>query len=238
MNCIIIEDEKPAQMLLEEFIRKIPSLTLSGVYSTALEAQASLNNGGVDLMFLDINLPLISGIDLLQSLSNPPLVIITTAYPEYAIEGYNLDVLDYLLKPFAFSRFVKATNKALKLSKVDSLLMHKPVAVEGKADDKSIIINIDKTLHRIQKSKILFISSDKDYVEVQTVERKYVLVGSLRNWEEKLDDLCFSRVHKSYIVNLDYIIKVSGNQVSVGDQLLPVGRTYKAQFMERFMKSS
>ncbi len=238
MNCIIIEDEKPAQMLLEEFIRKLPSLRLSGVYSTALEAQASLSSGAVDLLFLDINLPLISGIDLLQSLSDPPLVIITTAYPEYAIEGYNLDVLDYLLKPFAFSRFVKATNKALKLSKVNSLSMNTPISFDDKGDDKSIILNIDKTLHRIQKSNILFISSDKDYVEVQTRERKFVLVGSLRSWEEKLDYVCFSRVHKSHIVNLDYVIKVSGNQVSVGDQLLPIGRTYKAQFMEKFMKSS
>lgn len=238
MNCIIIEDEKPAQMLLEEFISKIPSLKLLGVYSTALEAQASLSNGAVDLLFLDINLPLISGIDLLQGLSNPPLVIITTAYSEYAIEGFNLDVLDYLLKPYAFSRFVKATNKALKLSKDNSLSVNKPVLAEDKVGDESVILNIDKTLHRVKVSNIIFISSDKDYVEIQTVEGKFVLVGSLRNWEEKLEEFCFSRIHKSYVVNLDFVKKVSGNQVSIGDQLLPVGRTYKGQFMEKFLKSS
>lgn len=237
MNCIIIEDEKPAQMLLEEFINKIPSLKLTGVYSTALEAQASLSNGSVDLMFLDINLPLISGIDLLQSLSNPPFVIITTAYSEYAIEGFNLDVLDYLLKPFAFSRFVKATNKALKLSKVNSVPVHDPLVNEGKVNDKSIILNIDKTLHRVQMSNIIFISSDKDYVEIKTIDSKFVLVGSLRSWEEKLAGACFSRIHKSYIVNLNCVNKVSGNQVSIGDQLLPIGRTYKGQFMEKFMSS-
>ncbi len=237
MNCIVIEDEEPAQLLLEEFVGKIPSLKLTGVYSTALEAQAALNNGSVDLLFLDINLPLISGLDLLKGLTNPPLVIITTAYPEYAVEGFNLDVIDYLLKPYSFSRFVKATNKALKLSQNDSQLDDRSVSVE-QGNDESLVLNIDKTLHRIKKSDIQFISSDKDYVQIYTFENKYVLVGSLRSWEEKLTDSHFCRIHKSHLVNMNQIKRVVGNQINIGQSFLPIGRTYRSKFMECFLKTT
>lgn len=238
MNCIIIEDEKPAQLLLEEFIHKSPTLNLKGVYGSALDAQGVLNTSNVDLLFLDINLPMISGIDLLKSLSNPPLVIITTAYPEYAIEGFNLDVVDYLLKPFAFTRFLKATNKALKLFKDVNESFDKKAQFVESPGDKTLVLNIDKTLHRVPASSILFLSSDKDYVVIQTLERKYVLVGSLVSWEEKLQGANFSRIHKSHIVNLKYTRRVSGNEVSVNGEMLPIGRTYKSQFLEKFMKPS
>lgn len=235
MNCVIIEDEKPAQLLLEEFISQSPALNLTGIYGTALEAQATLNNGKVDLIFLDINLPLISGIDLLKGLKDPPLVIITTAYPEYAIESYDLDVVDYLLKPFAFSRFVKATNKALRQYKA----VHEPASQsKQEEDEKTLILNIDKTLHKIRTSDILFISSDKDYVRIKTPQKEYVLVGSLRSWEEKLSGHGFSRIHKSHLVNLAGVRQVSGNQVKIAETTLPIGRTYRPSFMERLVEHS
>ena len=235
MNCVVIEDEKPAQLLLEEFIGKSPALKLIGIYGTALEAQSILNNGRVDLIFLDVNLPLISGIDLLKGLKNPPLVIITTAYPEYAIEGFNLDVVDYLLKPFAFSRFVKATNKALKLHTSNTEANHHN---NDEEDEKTLILNIDKTLHKIRTSDIIFISSDRDYVKIKTREKEYVLVGSLKSWEEKLAGQSFCRIHKSHLVNLEFVEQVSGNQLKIGNTTLPIGRAYKSAFMEKLVQNS
>lgn len=235
MNCIVIEDEKPAQLLLEEFIGQSPALKLVGTYGTALEAQSKLNNGQTDLLFLDINLPLISGIDLLKGLKNPPLVIITTAYPEYAIEGFNLDVVDYLLKPFAFSRFVKATNKALKLHVANNdTVQHN----HEEEDGKTLILNIDKTLHKIRIPEIISISSDKDYVRIRTREKEYVLVGSLKSWEEKLTGHHFSRIHKSHMVNLEFVKQVTGNQLKIGNTTLPIGRAYKSGFMEKLVQNT
>lgn len=235
MKCIIIEDEKPAQELLSGYIGQCPALELKGVYGHAMEAQAALNSGNVDLLFLDINLPLISGIDLLKSLKNPPQVIITTAYPEFAIEGFNLDVTDYLLKPFSFARFLKATNKALKGQSGDG----KADFVSGDSTShEPVILNIDKVLYRLNPADILYVASDRDYVSFHTTTRKYVVVGALKRWEEQLPNEQFLRTHKSYIVNLNHVTQVNGNQLRVGRDTLPVGRKYKSHFMLKFGKPS
>ncbi len=231
MNCIVIEDEKPAQLLLEEFISKSPALRLKGIYSTALEAQTILTREVVDLIFLDINLPLISGIDLLKGLSNPPLTIITTAYPEYAIEGFNLDVVDYLLKPFSFSRFIKATNKALKLKSAPS---NETITGQPEEEAGFLILNIDKTFHKVRIGSIHSISSEKDYVRIITDQKEYVMVGSLKSWEERLSGLGFSRVHKSHLVNIEHVERVSGNQIKIENRVLPIGRVYRSSFLESF----
>ncbi len=232
MNCLIIEDEKPAQRVLEQFIKNSPGLSLSGVFKTAMEAQAKLNQGGVDLLFLDINLPLISGIALLKSLKNPPLVIVTTAYSEYALESFELDVVDYLLKPFSFERFVKATNKAFKLKGAEEITS----GVAGQeSNSEQIIVNVDKVLYQLNLSDICYIASDKDYVCIYTPQRKYVFLDSLRNWEEKLKDKGFCRVHKSYLVNLEHIDKVEGNTICLDLEELPIGRSYRSRFMAAFV---
>lgn len=232
MNCLIIEDEKPAQRVLEQFIKNSPGLSLSGVFKTAMEAQAKLNQGGVDLLFLDINLPLISGIALLKSLKNPPLVIVTTAYSEYALESFELDVVDYLLKPFSFERFVKATNKAFKLKGAEEITS----GMAGQeSNSEQIIVNVDKVLYQLNLSDICYIASDKDYVCIYTPQRKYVFLDSLRNWEEKLKDKGFCRVHKSYLVNLEHIDKVEGNTICLDLEELPIGRSYRSRFMAAFV---
>ncbi len=232
MNCLIIEDEKPAQRVLEQFIKNSPGLVLSGVYKTAMEAQARLNGGEVDLLFLDINLPLISGISLLKSLKNPPLVIVTTAYSEYALESFELDVVDYLLKPFSFERFVKATNKAFKLKGADEVTSS---TVTQEAISEQVIVNVDKVLYQLNLSDICYIASDRDYVCIYTPQRKYVFLDSLRNWEEKLKDKGFCRVHKSYLVNMGHIDKVEGNTICLDKEELPIGRSYRSRFMAAFV---
>ncbi|MBO6659941.1 MAG: response regulator transcription factor [Roseivirga sp.] len=235
MRCIIIEDERPAQEVLKEFIGQCPALELKGVYANAMEAQSMLNSGKVDLLFLDINLPLISGIELLKSIKNPPQVIITTAYPEYAIEGFNLDVTDYLLKPFSFSRFLKATNKALKQFQNETV---ETITKPAKEKEYSIILNIDKVLHKLSPHDVLYLSSDRDYVEFHTTQRKYVMVGALRKWEIELPKTSFVRIHKSHIVNIRSVDQVIGNQVKVRGQILPIGRKYKPEFLKAFGKPS
>lgn len=232
MNCLIIEDEKPAQRVLEQFIKNSPGLILSGVYKTAMDAQAKLNQGGVDLLFLDINLPLISGIALLKGLKNPPLVIVTTAYSQYALESFELDVVDYLLKPFSFERFVKATNKAFKLKGAEENTLHN---MPQEVNSEQVIVNVDKVLYRLNLSDICYVASDKDYVCIYTAQRKYVFLDSLKNWEEKLKDKGFCRVHKSYLVNLGHIAKVEGNTICLDKLELPIGRSYRSRFMAAFV---
>ncbi len=231
MNCLIIEDERPAQRVLEQFIKNSPNLVLKSVFKTAMDAQSTLNQGGTDLIFLDINLPLISGIALLKSLKNPPLVIVTTAYSEYALESYELDVVDYLLKPFSFERFVKATNKAFKLSDAAKNTSIEEVQISV---NEQIIVNVDKVLYQLNMQDICYIASDKDYVCIYTLQRKYVFLDSLKNWEEKLKDKGFCRVHKSYLVNLGHISKVEGNMICLDGHELPIGRSYRNQFMSFF----
>lgn len=231
MNCLVIEDETPAQELISSYIQSCPLLNCIGVYSNALEAQKTLNSNSVDLLFLDIDLPLINGIDLLKSLSKAPQVIITTAYPEYALEGFELDVTDYLLKPFSFSRFLKATNKAIS--------KHKAVLEDKAADEiqnrETVVFHLDKTLYQIHQNSISHISSDKDYIIFHTRERKFMIIGSLKHWLNKLNKTHFVRIHKSYIVNLSYIKKVSGNEIYLDELTLPVGRMYRQNFMSAFV---
>lgn len=230
MNCIIIEDEKPAQRVLQQFIQQCPNLELQGVFKTAMEAQSLLNSNRVDLLFLDINLPLISGIALLKSLRTPPLVIITTAYSEFALESFELDVVDYLLKPFTFERFLKATNKAFKISQI-----HKFEAQNEKEQTTNhIIINVDKTLHKLRLEDVFYVASDKDYVSFFTAKRKYMFVGRLKDWESKLNNKGFVRVHKSYLINTGHIIKVAGNTIKLAEQDLPIGRKYRSDFLAEF----
>ena len=233
MNCIIVEDEKPAQRVLKQFIKEVPGLNLLGIFRTALDAQVIINKNGVDLIFLDINLPVISGITLLKTLTNPPMVIITTAYSEYALESFELDVTDYLLKPFSFERFLKATNKALRASR--EVVAQHVDSVNAKIEH--VVINVDKTLHKIKLDELTYISSDKDYVVFHTINSNYMFIDSLKNWEEKLDVQHFKRVHKSFVVNLDFVNKLEGNTIHIHNQSLPLGRKYREGFLAQFKKS-
>ncbi|MFD0963204.1 LytR/AlgR family response regulator transcription factor [Pseudofulvibacter geojedonensis] len=221
MTCVIIEDEIPAQKVLLHYINKIPNLTVLKVFNSAMNANDFLKNHKIDILFLDINLPDISGIDYIKTIDNPPAVIMTTAYPDYAVASFELPTItDYLVKPFSFNRFLKSVNKVEKNN-------HKI------STEKTIYINVDKTIHKIQLKDIKYIFSEKNYVTVVTTTTKFSYLESLKNLETKLPSNQFIRSHKSFIINSNYITKISGNQLFMKEVSMPIGRAYKAILMEK-----
>ncbi|PKR79613.1 DNA-binding response regulator [Brumimicrobium salinarum] len=232
MKCIIIEDQLPAQRILKKFITDYESLNLIGVFNNGIEAMEFVNKNEVDLMFLDIHLPKLSGIDFLKALNNPPQVIFTTAFSEFALEGYELNVVDYLLKPFSFQRFVQA------VSKVETKKQSEANLIDDRGDSKKDIFIKSGFDHiRIKLDDISYIMSDADYTEIHHETNKYLSSETLRFWEQTLPTHQFSRVHKSYIVNTEKVVKVSGNQIYLENKkIVPVGRAFKNEFIERFIK--
>lgn len=233
MNCIIIEDQPPAQRILKKFIQEVDTLQLDGVFSDALQAMEFLKSTPVDLLFLDIHLPKISGLDFLKTFPNPPHVILTTAFSEYALESYDLNVVDYLLKPFSFQRFLKAVAK-VPVKQQDEVHMD-TTATDG--PPSYMYIKSGHELIKIQLEQILHIHSDSDYTEVMTPTRKYLSNEPLRYWLESLPKSNFIRVHKSYIINTDKIEKLVGNQIYLsGGARIPIGRAFKDHFLKHVLK--
>jgi len=227
MNCIIVEDEPAAQSILENNISLCPGLTCCGTFWNAFTAQEYLDKNTVDLIFLDINLPEMSGVSFLRSLVHPPLVIFTTAYPEYAIEGFDLEIVDFLLKPFSFERFCKAVNKAKE--KFNSKTV-------GTTALSKVTVKTDKRIYQIGIENILFIETCGDYVSIYCTDKKLVVHGTLKSWEEKLKDTSFLKVHRSTIVNLQKIDHIEGNQIYIGQHKLAIAEPYKAQLMDKMFK--
>ncbi|WBX71043.1 LytR/AlgR family response regulator transcription factor [Tenacibaculum retecalamus] len=221
MNCIIIEDELPAQNIVKSYIRKIPDLELIAAFQTAISANEFLKSNTVDIIFLDINLPDISGLDFIKTIKNPPKIIITTAYPDYAVSSFELDtIVDYLVKPFSFDRFLKAVTKAE--NQVSNI----------KVKDREVIyLNIDKTIHKVYLEEILYLESDRNYVTFFTIDRKLTIIDSLKNWKDTLDARLFLQIHKSYVVNLKKIEKFTGTNLFIKNKILPIGRTYKKELL-------
>lgn len=229
MKCIVVEDQAPAQRLLVKYINDLGTLTLEGVYSNGIDAIEHLKKQSVDLIFLDIHLPKLSGIEFLKALSHPPAIILTTAFSEYAVQSYELDVVDYLLKPFSFDRFVKA------VAKVNDGSMPKVTKVVGGSPDFFVKSGYDYV--KINANDIRYIHSDLDYTEVHLVNQKLLTQEPLVQWEKKLNSDQFIRVHKSYLVNVQKIHKVSGNQIYLEEDIaIPVGRAYKEGFLSRFIR--
>lgn len=234
MNCIIIEDQPPAQRILKKYIADIGTLQLRATFSDALQAMDFLKTEAVDLIFLDIHLPKISGIDFLKAMTNPPQVILTTAFPDYALEGYELNVVDYLLKPFSFQRFVKAVSKVAVKNQDPAPAV---AAVDKPATPKEIFIKSGYEFIKITVRDILYIQADADYTQLFIDGKKILSSEPLRYWLEMLPDDQFVQIHKSYIVNSARIEKVSGNQVYLDDgAAVPIGRTYKEPFIKRFVR--
>ncbi len=229
MNCLIIEDQPPAQRILKKYIEDQGSLQLLEVFGDPLKAMAYLQENHVDLIFLDINLPKLSGIAMLKALHQKPQVILTTAYSEYALEGYELDVVDYLLKPFSFERFLKAVSK-----------VRRPQAGTSSAPTparKEHFIKMGYEHIRISFEDILYLAADGDYCEIYLEGKKHLSSEPLKKWIELLEGWDFYRIHKSYMVNIQQIEKVSGGMLVLRDgSQLPLGRAYKEEFMERYLK--
>ena len=230
MTCIIIEDQPPAQRVLKKYIEDIGSLELLATFSNAVDAMAFLNKNKVELIFLDIHLPKMSGIEFLKSVAPDSSVIFTTAFSEYALESYEFNVVDYLLKPFSFPRFIKA------ISKVSPIIKKVETDPSSTSSEDSIFIKSGHEYIRVNTTEVLYIKSEADYTEVFTLQKKYLSANSIRSWLEKLDDSKFCQIHKSYIVNGDQVMKVSGNMITLKNQnTIPIGRFYKKDFFQRFI---
>lgn len=231
-TCIIIEDQPPAQRILQKYINDIGSLELKATFSNALEAITFLQNHTIDLIFLDIHLPKISGLDFLKTLKHSPQIILTTAFSDYALESYEFNVVDYLLKPFSFQRFVQAVTKSNGL--VTTPVTASPSETSSKSE---FFIKSGYDIFKVHAQDILFIKSDADYSEIVTNSKTYLSTDSLKNWLLKLGNE-FCQVHKSYIVNTSHLQKISSNQIYLNDQhVIPIGRAYKEHFTKTFLNS-
>ena len=223
-NCIIIDDEELSRDLLENFIARVPSLSLKGRFTQPLEAISTIKDGAIDLIFLDIQMPEITGVEFLKSFSIESQVILTTAYDSYALESYELSIVDYLLKPFSFNRYLKAVNKALAI--LD--LKNKSQLSHGKtAHEDFLLIKADHKTHRLKLSDILYIQSMKEYIMYYTDEEKIMTLGSLKSLEDRLPTSDFIRIHKSYIVAKKQVKSLEGNKLHLDSVSLPIGGSYR-----------
>lgn len=226
IKCLIIDDEPSSQQVLKKYISNINFLELISVCNNANQAIKELKiNSNIDLLFLDINMPIISGLTFYKSLQNPPKVIFTTAYSDCAIDGFELNATDYLLKPFSFDRFLTAVNKLdIKKNKI--------------AINDFIIIKSNKVLHKVLPNNIIFIEASGDYVKVHLEKECIVTNMTFTNFIESLPTNLFIRTHKSFAINLDVIKSISGNQIITNSHKIPIGQKYKSSFFEFLEKTS
>ena len=221
IKCIVIEDEPAAREILQRNISQCPDLAWCGSFGDPFAAQTYLDKNNVDLIFLDVNLPGMSGISFLRTLIKPPLVIITTAYPQYAVDGFDLEVVDYLLKPFSFERFYKSLNKAKER------LIPKPVNTLN----RKITVKADKRIYQIDLEDLLYVEACGDYTTVGCTDKKLVTHETLKSWEEKLKDHSFQKIHRSIIINLQKIDHIEGNMAIIGKHKLLVSEAYREQLI-------
>lgn len=234
---MVIDDERLAREYIKKYISKIPQLELLGDFNSPLKAMDLIKSGSVDLLFLDIQMPDITGVDFIKSLQTKPEIIFTTAFQEYALEGYNLNVIDYLLKPFSFDRFFQAINKVIdKLDNKSYVKTDLSTTTDSQTtfEDTYLTIRADRKLYKINFSDILYIEGQKAYVTFHTSHKKITGLASLKELEDSLPPEQFLRVHKSYIVAKRAIISLEGNVIEVADSKLPVGKSYKENVMKIF----
>ncbi len=232
LTCIIVDDEMPARRVVRKYLEDVSGCTILAECKNAFEALEALHNHKPDLIFLDINMPKLSGLNFLRTLKNPPLVIITTAYREHAIDGFDLDVVDYLHKPFALDRFLRALEKArARLTPQPTETIVK-LSEPAKTKDQFIFVKEDKKMVRVDLRDILFLEAVGDYVRVVTKRKALVTYMSLKKMEDLLAPEHFPRIHKSYIVNIAHIDSIEANRVRIREDSLPVGASYRANFMK------
>jgi len=217
IRCMIIDDEPFARKLLQEYCGRLPNIEVVGTYSSGMEALAGLQRRSVDLIFLDIRMPGLSGLELVQSLPQVPKIIFTTAFSEYAVKGFELDAVDYLLKPFDFPRFLKAVNKATaRLQEASS-----------PATDEYLFVKEGRHMVKLLLSDIRYIQGQKDYVMFHTTERRVMSLMNLKDLAKRLAEHQFLRVHQSFIVNTAHLRRCSTEEVQIGDEVLPVSQSYR-----------
>jgi DNA-binding LytR/AlgR family response regulator len=225
IKCIIVEDEILAQQVIQNHLEKIPQLELVAICQNATEAEKVLENNEVDLIFLDLQLPGVTGLHFLKSIPDPPFVIITTAYAEYALESYEFNVIDYLLKPISFERFTKAINKLM-----GGRMLSQPTPEKENWGDHSFIKSGSK-FFKVNFSEILYVQAMKDYVRIFTRDFQLISHQTMNELETMLPAKQFIRIHKSYIVSINHIKIIFGNSVEIDSVTLPIGNNYKESVM-------
>ena len=230
-NCLIIDDEPLARDLMRSHIEKLENFKIVAECGDAMKALQELRNKQVDLMFMDIQMPQITGIEFLKTLKNPPKVVITTAFREYALDGFELDVVDYLLKPITFERFLKSVNKYYEVANNEN--PSNPLSAEiNTADEPFIYVKENKRVIKVFLNEILYVEGLSEYVQIHTDKKKIITKTSMTNMEEKLTSEGFIRIHKSFIVSKSKIEAFTAQSIEVPGKELPIGRSYKNAVQE------
>lgn len=232
INCIIVDDEIHARKVLEKYIQDIPHLILIRSCKNALEAMDVLRDCTIDAMFLDINMPKLTGLNFLESIQHPPLVVVTTAYREYALEAYELDVIDYLHKPIPFPRFVKAISKIEEKLKIRTNIISSSQENHLDINQNFIFIKADKKTIKLNFEDIKFIEGLGDYIKIHTRSKTHISKLTIKKMEELLPANHFPRVHKSFIISLNLIESIEGNQIEIANHKIPIGQIYRHGFMD------
>lgn len=228
IKCLIVDDEPLAINIIKEYISQVPQLELVTTCPDAIQAFQALNEHAIDLLFLDIEMPHLNGINFIKSLANPPAIILTTAYRDYALESYEIDVIDYLLKPISFPRFFKAVTKYLKTTNQNTPL---PQVTNSTTRSGSIYVYSNKKNIKVYFDEILYIESIKDYVRIHTTKKNIISKDTITNYETLLPS-SFFRIHRSFIVNSAKISAFTPHDIEIGDKELPIGTSYKKKVME------
>lgn len=231
LNCVIIEDEPLARNLMVDYVTKVPTLHLIQAFPNPLAAMETLQSASIDILFLDVQMPELTGISLLKILKKRPMVVLTTAYSQYALEGYELDVADYLLKPITFERFLKAVDKITQRLDAQTKTIQ-PLAEPQHVSPQFIFVKDGTKLVKVKLDDILYVEGLKDYVTIHTPSQKIVTLQRMKALEEQLPSARFIRIHNSFIVALDAIEVIQKNEVQIGSATLPIGDTYRKSFKE------
>lgn len=237
-TCLIVDDERPALKLLKAYLEKLPHVTLVAACEDALQALAALQQHSVDLLFLDIQMPSFTGLELLRVLKDKPQVILTTAYRDFAVEGFALDATDYLVKPFSFERFAQAVNKAteqinLQRASVPPVVSQSPSPQPSPHQQDHFFARTHYKLEKVAFDAVLYVESLREYAAIHTAEKRYVVSQTMRIIEAELPTDRFVRVHRSYIVALSHIQEIYGNTIVVHNKDIPIGGSYRQAFFER-----
>ncbi|GAA6768283.1 LytR/AlgR family response regulator transcription factor [Flavobacterium johnsoniae] len=235
MKCVIIDDEPLAVELLEDFVKKVDSLELVNTFNNAIDAVSFINQNNIDLIFLDIQMPHFSGIEFINTIEKKPLVIFTTAYSDYAVEGFNLGAVDYLVKPIPFHRFLKSVVRAQQINNPTAPVQAVSENVPApEVEQDFMFVRAEYENVKMNFSDILFIEGLKDYVKIYTTDNKFTLtLISLIKLENLLSNKGFSRIHRSYIINIKHVKSIQKNKVLISDKRIPISESYKNAFFEK-----
>lgn len=232
-KCLIVDDEPIAHKVLENYIQKLDKLEVVHNCYNAIEAINYLYENKVDLLFLDINMPELTGLEMLKTLNNPPAVILTTAYSDYALEGYEFGVLDYLLKPIRFDRFLKAINRFLSTHDSDNTSTIAAKEIPNTTNETPFFIKVDGVQHKVQIDTIQYVEALGNFVKIHLPDKHLVTASTMTNMMQRLSDYPFVRIHKSFIAHTPSIDKVEGNSVIIAGKRLPISATYKQKALEK-----